>query len=210
MQQINAKNVHPVYGDGIRTHKLLIESPPLTTRPFSMLLIYLFVPEKLYSNKFSFWMKCQKFFSTFLSTCTYWQTLYQLFGAWKNFQERERERERKKERIEFQDFFEGSKVKMIWFRNVVSDKEASSSLLSLSSPVWPDWVIFYIFLGTKFFAKVAQMCSNIFGILWRTAPFTFYVTFWATFGENWATFYSNILSQCLWRRKNGLQRQSSR
>ena len=131
-------------------------------------------------------------------------------GLKKLSRERERERERKKERIEFQDFFEGSKVKMIWFRNVVSDKEASSSLLSLSSPVWPDWVIFYIFLGTKFFAKVAQMCSNIFGILWRTAPFTFYVTFWATFGENWATFYSNILSQCLWRRKNGLQRQSSR
>ena len=114
MQQINAKNVHPVYGDGIRTHKLLIESPPLTTRPFSMLLIYLFVPEKLYSNKFSFWMKCQKFFSTFLSTCTYWQTLYQLFGAWKNFQEREREREReRKKELNFRTFLRVQKLR--WF-----------------------------------------------------------------------------------------------
>ena len=32
--QINVKNVHPVYGDGIQTHDLQnFESPPITTRP---------------------------------------------------------------------------------------------------------------------------------------------------------------------------------
>ena len=34
LQQINVKNVHPVYGAGIRTHQALEhESPPITTRP---------------------------------------------------------------------------------------------------------------------------------------------------------------------------------
>ena len=32
LQQINVKNVHPLYGDGIRTHDLCEhESPPITT-----------------------------------------------------------------------------------------------------------------------------------------------------------------------------------
>ena len=53
---------------------------------------------------------------------------------------------------------------------------------------------FLKFLGTKFLAKVAQILSNIFGLLLRTALFTLtdLCTFWAIFGENWATFYSNI------------------
>ena len=34
LQQINVKNVHPLYGDRIRTHDLCErESPPITTRP---------------------------------------------------------------------------------------------------------------------------------------------------------------------------------
>ena len=33
LQQINLKNVHPVYGSGIRTHDLWNMSPPITTRP---------------------------------------------------------------------------------------------------------------------------------------------------------------------------------
>ena len=34
LRQINVKNVHPVYGAGIRTHDLWKhESPPITTRP---------------------------------------------------------------------------------------------------------------------------------------------------------------------------------
>ena len=35
-QQINVKNVHPIYGAGIHTHEsrpLEHESPPITTRP---------------------------------------------------------------------------------------------------------------------------------------------------------------------------------
>ena len=33
LQQINVKNVHPVYGAGIQTHDLWNESPPITTTP---------------------------------------------------------------------------------------------------------------------------------------------------------------------------------
>ena len=49
-------------------------------------------------------------------------------------------------------------------------------------------------IGRIFIAKVARIFSNIFGLLWKMDLFclTDVDTFWATFGENWATFYSNI------------------
>ena len=55
---------------------------------------------------------------------------------------------------------------------------------------------FWNFLAKKFITKVAQMFGDLLGscenhrFLSRTGE----VTFWATFGKTWATFYSIIWS----------------
>ena len=51
---------------------------------------------------------------------------------------------------------------------------------------------FWKFLGTKFLAKEAQILSNNFGTLWKMELFASICvdTFWATFVENWATYFS--------------------
>ena len=55
---------------------------------------------------------------------------------------------------------------------------------------------FWKFVGTKFLAKVAKKFATILGLLWKMAFLykTDVDTFWASFGENWTTFYSNIWS----------------
>ena len=60
---------------------------------------------------------------------------------------------------------------------------------------------FLKFLATEFLAKVAQIFSNNFGLLWKMDLFT---VFWATFVDNWATFCSNIWSHwTLWTNFEG-------
>ena len=54
------------------------------------------------------------------------------------------------------------------------------------------------FLETTFLAKEAQMIGNFLGYFEKPHSYvkTALATFWATFGKNWATFYSNIWSLC--------------
>ena len=57
---------------------------------------------------------------------------------------------------------------------------------------------------TKFLAKVAQIFSKIFMLLWKE-HFLYYPhldTFWAVFGKNWANFYSTIWSHWISERPN--------
>ena len=54
-----------------------------------------------------------------------------------------------------------------------------------------DWAIFESYL-----AKEAQMIGNFLGYFEKPHSYvkTTLATFWATFGKNWATFFSNIWS----------------
>ena len=53
--------------------------------------------------------------------------------------------------------------------------------------------------GDKKFTKVAKMIGNFLGYFEKPDSYvnTAASTFWTTFGENWATVYSNIWSHCL-------------
>ena len=65
--------------------------------------------------------------------------------------------------------------------------------------VWPDWAIFERSLGQILFQKYPKYQSTFWAIL-RNITLNIgkvsVVTFWAIFGNDWATFHSNIRSPC--------------
>ena len=62
---------------------------------------------------------------------------------------------------------------------------------------------FWNLFGTKFPAKEAQIFSNIFGSIVKNGTFmlNWYGYFLGNFIENWATFYSNIWSHWIERKR---------
>ena len=93
------------------------------------------------------------------------------------------------------------------------EKEGTALPTEPPQPILLSWFVegsvtrfdnFWKLLVTKYLAKVAQIISNFKGYFEKPHSFvkTNVATSWVTFGNIWATYYSNIWSHCVCRRQS--------